>query len=1670
MESEKEGFGQLQVRWVQGFNNQRASFVNNNTVCYPCGNYIIFTETDTRNVTVLQCPGGRVGAFGVNGSCHVVAFSEQKLNPSIYVYTFPGLVKRVELKGGTKLDYTLLTFSYSGSYLASYSSLPDYALGIWNWQEGVCLCSKSQPGVDITSLTFNPLNWYQLCLANSHSLTVWNVERSDSIYHLKPISIELPVENVCEDGPMSPAYSSPTPEYPYYNPELPISAIAGLMDERAETFMPKETRRPLVRPVSHCWTSTSDIYVGCESGHLLLVNPETQAVTVLSTPEKELPRAGAEQETTTLKEGSLNAMAVNTEGLYVAGSDGILRCLQIKGSTVKVEDCWDAEAPIESIEFPPEYNVLSVATQKGSVHIYEPSQPKVASCTVDACFGNYVSVALLAPGDKYCVTAKELGDVQVLSLEDGAIISTLHLGTQATSLACCPLAHCAAVGTASGHIYFIDLTKIEKPRIVQRAFLYKTPVQYLHYDQTGAFLLTGSTDGSVFVINGKPSKAFQVIGYTVVGGKVLGLSTQYKMKKQQVTVLVLVCPEDRDPANGGTVLEMFVLPSEISTHAAKYTDHRGVLNDTIPKLKYEVADPLSSIVLLNHNCVYGYCSETKLIHRYVLNQVLTNDTLTPEKQAEGHQLAPGLLLLSPHQLWLISAAKDGLIRIQDASSLEIYAQAQCHSYQTGGIQSMVCSTDCQTLLTTGQYDRTLVSLTVEYTEKQKTGTAFEYLFQQLSSIPLQNTILESMPEWTAATASACESPEESKSQSAVVHRFSIDVTEQEESYCSLPSITSPSLTWVDQRLQEAIIKESQKYADKKKNLKKGIKTLRKTIQNMMRENELLPDIEKLEHHEFNLNLEEQEKLQALGEQEVAKAREAIELENLAMCYLRELIQQECWDSMTVKGRTIKAFHSTHEVKNYPIRMQSKNEVAELERVLRMKKVEIDDRKARKEIVEVQAKAAPEKEEEELEEESKEEGVSLSLMGSLSSQCGGSNPFLYSQFELFTKEEKINQIVLLQNIICEVKKTFNREFDTVFRQKEQEVVRVKERNQRIQEIMSDLELNEKIWLPGFTDDEKPERSLVVDDSEIKVEKFLTPEQKAKAEEQARIEEERRLANKSDNARERALNDMMGGVLEVKKEDLLKMEIPPPPCVSKPETEWAEEDRRQFREYEKKVKELSEEREKYRKTLEAELKKLLASIHDSTQAFDEALHRLFERKVKSEMAIFQEELKLANIVFSLLINEEINNRETELNHLLERLKNQKIQSTDMVQRVKAQVEAFSEAYDTLVAEDKLLDRGFRKEFLDVSAIMVDHLYKLYKRRPRVQRRRTHTDSISPLQESPGSARAASATYPHLMKAMDELDAPENMPENLDLPIWQRFCLARRAKVESEQQIKQKALTLAEMQAFLQRRTEEDEKINQDTDNIMRETNVLREKKMKFQLNLTVQFLFKQGQVEVDNGDFIADYRDSILLHRSVVEDLNGVIKTLGEQKIASMIESKDFRKGIVQLEWEHKKMQMEMEDLNNKARDIQNMKMTKDILKYLNDPDYESGISKQIAVLEKTIQAQEKHHIKNVNRYKRILKDLKQHIKHKEKENKKMDEDLQEMLVSTSERKHIYTAIAAGKNTQSAAEIRYQDIVQRRKLVDLARAQTQEVAVLRAEVERLRMKTFPALVQMESQTTE
>ena len=83
-----------------------------------------------------------------------------------------------------------------------------------------------------------------------------------------------------------------------------------------------------------------------------------------------------------------------------------------------------------------------------------------------------------------------------------------------------------------------------------------------------------------------------------------------------------------------------------------------------------------------------------------------------------------------------------------------------------------------------------------------------------------------------------------------------------------------------------------------------------------------------------------------------------------------------------------------------------------------------------------------------------------------------------------------------------------------------------------------------------------------------------------------------------------------------------------------------------------------------------------------------------------------------------------------------------------------------------------------------------------------------------------------------------------------------------------------------------------------------------------------------------------------------------QALGESKIASMMESKEFRKGIIQLEWEHKKNLMKIEDLKNKMRTINMMKVTREIQSYLNQEDHDAKVAQEVSILEQTILMQKR----------------------------------------------------------------------------------------------------------------
>ncbi len=88
-----------------------------------------------------------------------------------------------------------------------------------------------------------------------------------------------------------------------------------------------------------------------------------------------------------------------------------------------------------------------------------------------------------------------------------------------------------------------------------------------------------------------------------------------------------------------------------------------------------------------------------------------------------------------------------------------------------------------------------------------------------------------------------------------------------------------------------------------------------------------------------------------------------------------------------------------------------------------------------------------------------------------------------------------QMILLQNVICQLKEEFNSEFEALEKLKEQQTEQIVDKNSRIKELLEELKEHREVFEPPERAEEHPERILKVEDYEAQVEKYLTKEQSA-----------------------------------------------------------------------------------------------------------------------------------------------------------------------------------------------------------------------------------------------------------------------------------------------------------------------------------------------------------------------------------------------------------------------------------------------------------------------------------------------------------------------------------------------------------------------------------------------
>ena len=121
---------------------------------------------------------------------------------------------------------------------------------------------------------------------------------------------------------------------------------------------------------------------------------------------------------------------------------------------------------------------------------------------------------------------------------------------------------------------------------------------------------------------------------------------------------------------------------------------------------------------------------------------------------------------------------------------------------------------------------------------------------------------------------------------------------------------------------------------------------------------------------------------------------------------------------------------------------------------------------------------------------------------------------------------------------------------------------------------------------------------------------------------------------------------------------------------------------------------------------------------------------------------------------------------------------------------------------------------------------------------------------------------------------------------------------------------------------------------------------------------------------------------------------------------MLESSEFRKGIHVLEWERKKLQMTKEDLAQKAQDIQMLKLTRELQSVLMAPNgKQMNTAAELARIDRTLKSQNEQHKVKIERKKAEMKKLKRKMTEIAKTNAGLDEMLEELHVSVSEKRNI-----------------------------------------------------------------
>jgi len=727
-------------------------------------------------------------------------------------------------------------------------------------------------------------------------------------------------------------------------------------------------------------------------------------------------------------------------------------------------------------------------------------------------------------------------------------------------------------------------------------------------------------------------------------------------------------------------------------------------------------------------------------------------------------------------------------------------------------------------------------------------------------------------------------------------------------------------------------------------------------------------------------------------------------------------------------------------------------------------------------------------------------------------------YLYEPFELLTNSRRRLQVYLLQSLAAEYRAQFNTLFEECQGTKQDVKGQIKEKLARIRAILGELQIVEVVPEPQQNELEEVGAVLKVRDEEIKAEKFVSEEEKQRLAVIQAKEDERLRALKENDAGQRALMQMMGGTLKTKK-DLSALEI----VLDKevwmdeiPEEEMTDLQRAQYTEFLGKEKALAEEQDKYRKQLDAEHKRLLQEVQEVTQSFEGTLKELHHQRFSHDAKFFCQELYCVRLQLALLQNVEDNVVLETSTKDVQTAKDKWGAAEDKLHGFSRQVQEKRERQDERVRHEREVASAqhFRQQFANsgLEPDSVTAMLHIFRKRPdkgkttdgrhgstvvgaNGTRGSFNGDPYDPATSSDPYADLGTPAAEASQEVVEDDVPEEECPEGVDEGSFRRMNELRRERMYAETEVQKGNVVLQEMQGLLSHLQRERDDVKGEYDQLcleMQEHKALMDREL---YDVELLFKLRQGQVEVPQAAVVTDYSDAVIIDTEVVDSRNRRIQELGKHKVGTLETTKEFRKKMLVLEWEQRTLAMSTTDLEQRTMDVHMLRVTKGLQSLLKGG--EEGRNKADAdLLERKIE-----HLNTTTQQKeQSLK--KQYAmgskanKLRKMENGMLEKKLRELQQNVIQREHIRRLRApqggggaggaregerpricggGGRIEENEGAIRqaqqgFKEVKTRQSLMDAAKKHTEEIDLLRRELDRLRQRTFPSFVQLHEDSSQ